>query len=107
MSDRAWDWAWRCRGLASTRRLVLLALAEHADDDGETCLRALGRLERMTGLSRRGVAKTLNALEAARLIAREQGERDGSTMYRLLLDRPGSAPESPGNNREGGAEHGP
>jgi DNA-binding MarR family transcriptional regulator len=107
MSERAWNWAWVCRGLTPTLRLVLLALAEHAGDDGETCLPALGRLERMTGLSRRGVAKTLNALEATGLIAREPGECHGSTTYRLLLDRPGSAPDSPGNNRNGGAENEP
>jgi DNA-binding MarR family transcriptional regulator len=107
MNDRALDWAWHCHGLTPTQRIVLLALAEQAAEDGATCRPPLRRLERMTGLSRRGVAKTLNALEAARLIAREQGECDGSTTYRLLIDRPGSAPESPGNNREGGAEHGP
>ena len=106
MNDAAWDWAWHCRGLTQTRRLVLLALAERADDEGETCLPPLRRLERMTGLSRRGIAKTLNALEAAGLVARERDECDGSTAYRLLLDHPGSVLDSPGNCREQGAEDG-
>ena len=105
MSERAWDWAWHCRGLTPTQRLALLALAEHANDDGATCLPPLRRMERMTGLSRRGIAKTLNALEVAGLIARERGESDGSTTYRLLLDRPGSALDSPGKTSEGGCQH--
>ena len=106
MSERAWDWAWRCRGLTPARRLVLLALAEHAEYNGETCMPAPGLLRRMTGLSRRGVAKTLNALEAVRLIAREPGGCDGATRYRLLLDRPGSALDCPGAKREGGPKDG-
>jgi DNA-binding HxlR family transcriptional regulator len=44
-------------------------LAEYAEDNGETCMPAPWLLRRMTGLSRRGVAKTLNALETAGLIA--------------------------------------
>ena len=105
MNDHAWDWAWHCRGLSPTQRLVLLALAEQAADDGETSLPPLRRLERMTGLSRRGIAKTLNALETAGWIVRERVESDGLTAYRLLLDGSGSASESPENDREGGSKH--
>ena len=82
-------------------------LAEHAGDNGETCMPAPGLLRRMTGLSRRGVAKTLNALEAVRLIAREPSGCEGATRYRLLLDRPGSALDCPGAKREGGPKDGP
>jgi DNA-binding MarR family transcriptional regulator len=105
MNDHAWDWAWHRRGLTPTQCLVLLALAEQAAEDGATCLPPLRRLERMTGLSRPGIAKTLNALETAGLIFREQAEDDGSTSYRLLLDGSGLASESPGNDLEGGAKH--
>jgi DNA-binding MarR family transcriptional regulator len=104
MNDRARKWAWRCRGLTPTRRVLLLALAQHADGDGETDLPALGVLERMTGLSRRGIVKTLNALQAAGLIARGRGECDGSVTYRLLLDGAGPALANPENNREGGSK---
>jgi len=107
MSNHERDWAWRSRGLTPTRRVVLLALAQHANGDGETDLFALGVLERMTGLSRRGIVKTLNALQAAGLITRGRGECDGSATYRLLLDGAGSAPAHPGNNREGGSKHAP
>jgi DNA-binding MarR family transcriptional regulator len=97
MSNRARDWVWRSRGLTPARRVVLLALAHHADGDGEIDLPALGVLERMTGLSRRGIVKTLNGLQAAGLIARGRGECDGSATYRLLLDDAGSAPAGPGD----------
>jgi DNA-binding MarR family transcriptional regulator len=107
MSDRARDWVWRSRGLTPRRRVVLLALAHHADGDGEIDLPALGVLERMSGLSRRGIVKTLNALQAAGLIARGRGECDGSARYRLLLDGAGSAPAGPGNKPEAGSKHVP
>jgi hypothetical protein len=57
MSRRARDWAWGCRGLKPVQRLVLLALAELADDNGEHFFPSLGLLERMTELSRRGITK--------------------------------------------------
>ncbi len=105
MNDRAWDWAWDCRGLTPTQRLVLLALAERAAEDGATCLPPFRRLERMTGLDRRGIAKTLNALEAAGLIARKRADYDRPTVYRLVLDGSGAASESPGSDHDGGAKH--
>jgi len=91
--------------LTPTQRLVLLALAEYADDEGATSLPSLRRLERMTSLSRRGIAKTLNALEAAGLIARDEGECAGATAYRLFLDRPASRLDSHENDLEGGSKH--
>jgi hypothetical protein len=54
MSPRALDWVWANRGLAPRLRLVLLALAAHADAHGESWVASLGQLERMTCLSRRG-----------------------------------------------------
>jgi len=89
MSRVARDWAWRCRALMPSLRLGLVALAEQADDNGGICMASLELLQRMTGLSRRVVAKTLNALEAAGLITSEPGGCDGATRYRLLLERPG------------------
>jgi len=84
MSRRARDWAWARQGLTPAQRLVLLALAEHADDCGERCFPSLGLLERMTELSRRGITKALNALEGA-FIERDRGGPGRATRYRLLL----------------------
>jgi len=84
MSRRARDWAWRCRGLTPAERLVLLALAELADDHGGQCFPSLGQLARTTELSRRGVTKALAGLDG-RLVDRERGGPRRSTGYRLLL----------------------
>jgi len=84
MSRRARDWAWARYGLTPAQRLVLLALAEHADDHGESCFPSLGLLERMTELSRRGITKALNGLDGA-LIERDRGGPRRATRYRLLL----------------------
>jgi hypothetical protein len=107
MSERAWDWAWRCRGVTLDQRLVLLALAEHADAHGECFIHSPGPLERMTELNKRRMAKVLDALEAAQLIVAERGGFAGLTRYRLLLDGPeagasgstgdGSRPADPGS----------
>ncbi|MCP3880446.1 MAG: helix-turn-helix domain-containing protein, partial [Sulfitobacter sp.] len=84
MSRHARDWAWGRQGLTPAQRLVLLALAEHADDHGESCFPSLGLLERMTELSRRGITKALNGLDGA-LIERDRGGPHRATRYRLLL----------------------
>ena len=95
MSRRARDWAWGRHGLTPAQRLVLLALAEYADDNGERCFPSLGLLERMTELSRRGITKALNGLDGA-LIERDRGGPRRATRYRLLLttqDRDERTPE--------------
>jgi len=84
MSRTARDWAWGCRGITLAERVVLLALAELADNDGGQCFPSLGQLERMTELSRRGVTKALTGMDG-RLIERERGGPRRSTRYRLLL----------------------
>ena len=103
MSRRARDWAWGRQGLTPAQRLVLLALAEHADDHGESCFPSLGLLQRMTELSRRGITKALNGLDGA-LVERDRGGPRRATRYRLLLsarhgDEPtpeGEEPSAPG-----------
>ena len=84
MSCAARDWAWSQSGLTPAQRLVLLALAEHADTEGGSCFPSIGTLERMTGLSRRGVTKALEALDG-RWIARERGGPGQVTRYRLRI----------------------
>jgi hypothetical protein len=84
MSRAARDWAWDCRGLTLAQRLVLLALAEYADERGEQCFPSLARLEWMTELSRRGITKALGGLDGT-LIERARGGPGRATHYRLLL----------------------
>ncbi len=84
MSREARDWAWSRQGLTLAQRLVLLALAEHANEQGERCFPSLALLERMTELSRRGITKALNGLDGS-LLERDRGGPGRATSYRLLL----------------------
>lgn len=51
------------RSLGPTKRLVMLALADHADDTGR-CYPSIVRLQDRTGLSERAVRDNIRALEA-------------------------------------------
>jgi len=97
VSRAARDWAWSRRGLTPAQRLVLLALAERANDRGDSCFPSLRQLELMTELSRRRITKALSGLEG-RLIERDRGGPRRSTSYRLLLSVPseGERPSADG-----------
>ena len=78
--------------MTPAQRLVLLALAEHANQDGGSCFPSIGTLESMTGLTRRGVTKALDALDGA-VLRRERGGPGQVTRYRLLVNEPGATRE--------------
>lgn len=88
MSRKATDWAWRYQASCSTVKLVLLALADRADDDCE-CYPSVERVEADTGLNRKTVIKATKELEQAGAII-DTGKRKGATqrvkVYRLNLD---------------------
>ena len=54
---------------ASTAKLLLLAIADHANDFGEASYPGYSRLERKTCLSRQGIADTVEALRQAGYIS--------------------------------------
>jgi DNA-binding MarR family transcriptional regulator len=89
MSLAARDWAWSCRGLTLALRCILLALAEHADEEGR-CWPSLTRLAALTEADRRTVTRGLAELEARGLLARERRPGKG-TIYTLAIGRPNSA----------------
>ena len=99
MSLAARDWAWSCRGLTLALRCILLALAEHADEQGR-CWPSLRRLAALTEADRRTVTRGLAELEARGLLARERRPGKGTT-YTLAIGRPSPAvlpaepPDSP------------
>ena len=100
MSCRARDWAWSCKGLTLAQRVVLLALAERADENGTSCFPSLGLLERTTGLSRRGLTKALSELDGD-LIERDRGGPGRATNYRLLLSIQRGDQGSPEDREQG------
>lgn len=81
------NWAWR-QPLTPTHKLVLMALADAADDHG-VCWPSVATLARKCSVSARTVQRALRALIEQRLLAAESRRRsDGSSIsnrYRLLL----------------------
>lgn len=86
MSVSAMAWAFGVQGVTSTQKLVLLALADHANEHGE-CWPGLTKLGAKCCLTRRSAYRTLGELRDLGLVAVIQdGTRAGETnRYRLNL----------------------
>ena len=91
MSLTSTTWAWS-QGVAPSAKLVLLCLAEHADDGGH-CWPSLRRIADLTGLSHATVTRCLTDLEASGLVVRNRGKggQGRKTRYRLTV-RDGAKP---------------
>jgi DNA-binding MarR family transcriptional regulator len=87
-------WAWRQMSAleSAAQKIVLVALADRADDDGELYPK-LGWVAEKVAVERRNVRKQIAALEARGLLTREERAReDGSrtsNLLRLALEREG------------------
>lgn len=82
MSNAALTWVFPIP-VTGPRKAVLIALAEHADDDGD-CWPSISRLALFAGVTERCVQTSLKSLEAAGLVRvdRSTGGRN-SNQYRL------------------------
>lgn len=93
MSVQALRWAAELQVGGPMAKLVLYALAEHANRDGYATT-SLATLARETEASRRTVLRGLDALVELRLIARTRRQRgtgaDTSSEYRLMLNQAGA-----------------
>jgi DNA-binding transcriptional MocR family regulator len=89
MAIAAIEWAFTQRLDNPTAKLVLLALADHADSNG-LCWPSISRIEQRTGLSRSSVIRALADLEERRLIART---RRGPTSNSYTLPSVTVTPE--------------
>lgn len=82
----SWEWTQRVwslgRQTSPSQRLILLALAQHADATGQ-CWPSQGRLAGMTGLARETVNRQVLSLRAAGLV--EVTGRGRGILYRLRL----------------------
>ena len=88
MSLVAITWAWK-QQVRTTIRFVLLALADFADDHGESCYPGQLTLAAMTGMKERAIRSALCDLEEAGLIERTSRRYKGratSDSYRLFCD---------------------
>jgi DNA-binding transcriptional ArsR family regulator len=91
------SWAWRQPLANPTRKLVLLKLADAANDDG-VCWPFVGTIARDVGVSVRSVERHVAALREAGLVDAEQQYRDDGSktfnVYRLVGYRPHPTPVS-------------
>lgn len=94
MSIEALNWAWEQPCPNPTSKLVLMALADHANSDGE-CWPAMKRIAELTGVSPRQVSTHITDLERLGFISkgdrrRWQGQLRG-WEYRINLRKPATS----------------
>lgn len=76
--------AWRLRDLSPTQKLVLLSLADNANDQGE-CYPSMKQISERTGLTDRAVRAAIRSLESAGIV--QSSARSGtSTVYLLTIE---------------------
>ena len=102
MSVHALAWVFDLPAAAAspTERLLLLALADHANRDGEDIFPTNKRLQRMTGLSERTIRKTLRSLEEKRLLLQAgtwhpEGRQDRARPRFSMPIQERGAPDAP------------
>jgi DNA-binding transcriptional ArsR family regulator len=113
MSLDALKWAWEQDCPNPTAKLVLMALADHANSDGE-CWPSMKRVAELTGVSTRQVSNHIVALEQLGYVTkgdrrRWQGQLRGWD-YRVNLRKPATSgsvlPVTSGNTASSPAEAG-
>lgn len=84
MSVRVSTWVWHETGASGSDLLVLLALADSANDDGQ-CWPGVDVLVEKTRMSRATVFRRLDALESAGLIERLRRGKRQTNVYRVVV----------------------
>lgn len=106
MSLEAMNWAWEQPVAKSTNKLVLLALADHANADGE-CWPSMKRIAERSDISPRHVSRAINELVDLGLVEKASRRRHGGQYrgwdYRVLVQR---TPASSGPPRPVTSGHG-
>lgn len=75
--------AWNAVGIRSSQKLVLLALADHADQNA-VCYPSVARIEKYTALGRSTIFQAIGELEELGFITRlKRRARGGANTYRL------------------------
>lgn len=92
MSIRIMSAVFESETLGATERLIMLALADHADDEGR-CYPSISRLCQRTGLGERAVQTNIRKLQSQGYVEIIPGAgRQGSNLYFV---RPTPAPDAP------------
>lgn len=80
MSIKLMTAVWEREDLSSTHKLVLLALADWANDEG-LCWPSINRLAIKTSMTGRGVQKTIRSLEQMGFVRREEESGKGNRYW--------------------------
>jgi hypothetical protein len=72
---------------ASTVKLIMLAYADHANDDGESAYPGYSRLEVKTALSRQGIADTLEAITQNGLMSLTGVSKRHTNSYQINMTK--------------------
>lgn len=82
--SKVWD-----LDLKSTDKFVLIALADHANDDGE-CYPSLANIQKKVGLSKQGLLNIINRLIELKVLSKETRDRDNgshtSNLYKITVE---------------------
>jgi|GEM_PF-1953007 Pyocin large subunit len=88
MSRAATDWVWDLQIKPATLKLILLSMADRADEEHQ-CFPSISRLEKDTSLNRKTIQDGINTLIEMQLVE-DTGERRGATkrvrVLRLRID---------------------
>lgn len=89
MSNKALNWVWKMTDLTQRDTLVLLALADAADEKF-TCFPSVSAVADRARMSARSVYRILGSLERRGLLSRHRRERDDhsqtSSLYILAVN---------------------
>lgn len=80
MSAEHVGWAFRQKGLTSSQKFVLVALADRCNKDTLRCDPSVGKLMEDTGLTRMTIHRALNAMEEAGFITRVRRTRENGSL---------------------------
>jgi hypothetical protein len=93
MSVKVMAWVWEHSRSKKTERLVLLAIADCASEDGSNAYPSTAELMRKTGLSERGVQGAIGSLVAlGELFVSRNGGPRGCNRYRVIMATPQDLP---------------
>lgn len=95
------SWVWENSQSEPTDRLVLLAIADCANDDGAEAYPSMAKLASKTGLHERSIQRALQRLVSIKeLVVHPNAGPRGCNRYRVTMTTPGTAP--PPAQRRGG-----
>lgn len=94
MSIKIMNEAWEVRGIDPTTKLILMCLADHANEDDRTCWPAISTIARKCDVSRATVKRRMQQLEQYGLISRRSRTGDSTLYYIMPTEENGGVVQS-------------